>query len=179
MLLIQIYRSWCLHQKLCLIFLFYISYIKLLLVSGSSQCILDMKNLLVIYFGFSFQYENIRQAGEQLGCSHRTGLRLSVWWWEGTSGKCTSHREQTKSIVTDASFFLKSSDFKYLFSCTSLSTPMSNFQVIASIFKINFQSCYFCFPPPSVIPYSRAVLLNILGQLSSFDWAQPRQLGFE
>lgn len=37
--------------------------------------------------------------------------------------------------------------------------------------KLIFKVAIFSFhPPPSVIPYSRAVLLNILGQLSSFDW---------
>ena len=33
-----------------------------------------------------------------------------------------------------------------------------------------FKVAIFASPPPSVIPYSRAVLMNILGQLSSFDW---------
>ena len=36
--------------------------------------------------------------------------------------------------------------------------------------KLIFKVAIFASPPPSAMPYSRVVLMNILGQLSSFDW---------
>ena len=48
-------------------------------------------------------------------------------------------------------------------SISCLENPMDSLTLI-------FKVAIFASPPPSVIPYSRAVLMNILGQLSSFDW---------